>query len=186
MNDDGRTLEEEIECLEKEIKDIKINNTKKSIVKNLKISKKALQMVAPYALTAGIIAGTFKVVGIGFPIYMDTIKKTADIKSEFDANGSIIKSEKTYDSYENVEESRINRLVVYSKWTKTNNNNYVREVLSYRLNKGDLSYLTYQGNIENLDIEKNNLNECTGKTQNRLTVLENKFKITRGKGAGEG
>lgn len=153
MDKDNRELEEKIIDLEKEINDIKVSNGKKRVIKNLKISKTAMHRVAPYVLSCGIIAGTLKLAGVGFPFVMDDIKKCADVKSEFDASGRLIKNEKIYGSYEMVDESRINRLIIYSKWNKIDNNKYERNVTSYRLDKKDLSYVLSLGNIEELNVE---------------------------------
>lgn len=146
-------LKEEIEELEKELKNIKNENKRKVVIKNLKISKTLLRGISPYVLSAGIIAGTLKLTGIGFPFYTDTLKKTADVKSEFDANGSLIKSEKVYGNYEEEYESRINRLMLYSSWIKNKDNKYERTIQSYRLKKKDLSYVTHLENTENLNIK---------------------------------
>lgn len=145
-------LKEEIEKLEEELNNIKKENIKRNIVKNLKISKTFLRGVAPYALTTCIIAGTLKLTGVGFPFYTDTVKRTADIKNEFDANGSLIKSEKLYGNYEEEYENRINRLLLYSNWTKNKDNKYERTIKSYKLKKKDLTYITHLDDVESFNI----------------------------------
>ena len=58
-------MKKEIEILESEIKHSNLVNAKIGTIRNLKISARALQKIAPYALTAGIIAGGFTLLEIG-------------------------------------------------------------------------------------------------------------------------
>ena len=56
-------LQKEIESIEYDIQHSKINNAKIETIRNLKIGARALQLVAPYVLTASIIAGGFTYLG---------------------------------------------------------------------------------------------------------------------------
>ena len=141
-------LEEEIEFIKEELKDIR----KKTYIKNLKISKKVFKRVAPYVLSASIVAGGFKLVGAGLPFYNDNVKKTAEVKSEFDASGRLIKSERVYGSYDF--EEKINRVIIYGKWNNVKDNEYEREVLSYKINKKDFANIMSIDDIDNIDFNK--------------------------------
>ena len=147
MDNENKKLEEEIKALEEEI-----NNTKKDKrIKNLKIYSKTMHRIAPYVLSAGIIAGTFKIVGGVIPFYNDTVKRTADIMNEFDENGRLIRTEKIYGNFN--EEERINRLIYYSNWQKNKNNQYEREIISYKISKKNLANIISLLGQDNVSLE---------------------------------
>lgn len=56
-------MKKDIEDLEHKIKFSQFSNLKIKTVRNLKISLRAMQLIAPYVLTAGLIAGGFKLLG---------------------------------------------------------------------------------------------------------------------------
>ena len=120
---------QEIEELKMEIEEGKRKNKKNRLVKNLRINAKTFQGVAPYVLTAGIIAGAFTFAG-HTPIYFDGEKQALDVKSEFDSNGNI-RYEQQYGNYEN----RENRLYLYSKWEKQEDGTYTREKKVYQISE---------------------------------------------------
>ena len=110
-----------------------------------------LQGVAPYVLSASVIVGGIKLIGGVFPFYTDTFKQTADIKNEFDSNGSFIKSEKVYGSYDSAD--RFNRILYYSKWNKTENGKYERKIISYRIKNNNLTDILYLMNKQDLNLD---------------------------------
>lgn len=120
-------MEIEIKKLEKQIKYHRIMDIKISAIKNLKITARALQMVAPYVLTAGITAGVFTAFG-NCPFYCDTIQYNSYIRKEFDSLGNV-RYEQQYDEFDN----DINILSLYTKWEPLNNGLFVRTVEHYEV-----------------------------------------------------
>ena len=105
-------MKKEMETLEWEIEHSRLVNIKVGTIRNLKISARALQLVAPYVLTAGIIAGGFTLLG-NIPFYGgDEWKVYSTVMTEFDNNGNI-RYEQQYDSYKS---SSDNKLYYYTKW----------------------------------------------------------------------
>ena len=131
--DNNTNLEEEIKEIEEKLSE----ERKKNAIKNLKISSKVVKRVAPYLVSASIVTGCFKLAGLGIPFYNDSVKKSAEVKSEFDANGRLIKCERVYDGYDF--EQKFNRLLFYTDWTKVNDKEYKREVYGFRINKNNLT-----------------------------------------------
>ena len=159
-------LKKEIETLENEIKFSKLANRKIKMIRNLKISARALQLVAPYVVTAGVIAGGFAVFG-EIPFYCGEEWKTySDTRSEIDSLGNI-KREKKYGSFED----RTNELFYYTKWEKDEDGLYYRTVQEYRVNGK-----TYDDIIGLFDEEDLKLEDVLGKPKS--TVIESKNNIT--------
>lgn len=124
-------MKKELETLENELKYSKLVNLKISTVKNLKISLRFMQRIAPYVLTAGIMAGGCKLIGGGIPFYSgDTFKINSNTMKEFDSLGNI-RYEQQYDDYENSS----NILYYYSQWKQGNDGFYSRNVESYKLDE---------------------------------------------------
>ncbi len=114
-------MKKEIESLESEIKHSSFVNARIGAIRNLKISARALQKVAPYALTAGIIVGGFTLLG-DIPFYPnDEWKVYSNVMTEFDNYGNI-RTEQQYDSFEdendNTLDSSNSMLYYYSNWEK--------------------------------------------------------------------
>lgn len=124
-------MKKEIETLENELKHSKLANLKISTIKNLKISLRFMQRIAPYVLVAGIMAGGCKLVGCGLPFYSgDTFKINLNTMKEFDNLGNI-RYEKQYDDYEDSN----NILHYYSQWKQGNDGFYSRDVETYELDE---------------------------------------------------
>ena len=124
-------MKKEIETLENELKYSKLVNLKISTVKNLKISLRFMQRIAPYVLTAGIMAGGCKLISGEFPFYSgDTFKINSNTMKEFDSLGNI-RYEQQYDYYENSS----NILYYYSQWQQGNDGFYSRNVDTYKLDE---------------------------------------------------
>lgn len=124
-------MKKELETLENELKYSKLVNLKISTVKNLKISLRFMQRIAPYVLTAGIMAGGCKLIGGGIPFYSgDTFKINSNTMKEFDSLGNI-RYEQQYDDYENSS----NILYYYSQWQQGNDGFYSRNVETYKLDE---------------------------------------------------
>lgn len=120
-------MEIEIKKLEKQIKYHRIIDIKIGAIKNLKITARALQMVAPYVVTAGITAGVFTAIG-NCPFYCDTIQHNSHNMKEFDSLGNV-RYEQQYDEFDN----DINILSLYTKWEPSNNGFFVRTVEQYKV-----------------------------------------------------
>lgn len=124
-------MKKEIEILESKLEHSKSVNKKINTIKNLKISLRFMQHIAPYVVTAGIMAGGCKLIGWGFPFYSgDNLKKYSNIMKEFDSLGNI-RYEQQYDDYENSS----NILYYCSKWQHENDGFYSRNVEGYKLDK---------------------------------------------------
>ncbi len=144
-------MKKEIKQLENEIKYSKLTNLKIKTVRNLKISARAMQLVAPYVLTAGILAGGFKLLG-ACPFYRDIHQQNLNTMKEIDSLGNI-RYEEQYDDFT----SSSNMLHFYGKWEKSENGFYTRTVEKYELEK-----LTEEEIIALFEKERITLRELLG------------------------
>lgn len=126
-------LKKEVNDLEKQIKYSKLNNFKLSLIKNLKISLKIVQLITPYIVTSGIIAGGLKLAGGGMPYYLDNIKVYSHTMSELDNEGNL-RTEQKYDSFDNEQ----NILSYCSKWEHNEDGTFSRKKENYNLSKFSL------------------------------------------------
>lgn len=128
-------LKKEIETMENEINDYKFEYIKKSTIKNLKITARAFQLVAPYILTAGIVAEIFNISG-NKPFSSNNERVYLNTMTEFYSMGNI-NIKKQYgdfkDSIENILDNRDSVLYLYSKWEKDSNNSYYRIIEIYSI-----------------------------------------------------
>lgn len=128
-------MKKEIETMENEINDYKFEYIKKSTIKNLKITAKAFQLVAPYILTAGIVAEIFNISG-NKPFSSNNERVYLNTMTEFYSMGNI-NIKKQYgdfkDSIENILDNRDSVLYLYSKWEKDSNNSYYRIIEIYSI-----------------------------------------------------
>lgn len=161
-------MKQEIELLESEIKHSSLINVKIKTIRNLKITARALQLVAPYVITASIIAKGFNTWG-NTPFYWDEKKIYANVMMEFDNVGNI-RYEQQYDSFENDK----NKLYYYTGWEKNNNGFYSRIIETYSIKEK-----TYEDIIELFETKDLNLEDIFGmpdssvkETKNNLTVEE--------------
>lgn len=156
-------MKQEIESLEFEIKHSSLVNAKIGAIRNLKISARALQLAAPYVLTAGIIAGGFTLLG-DIPFYGgDEWKVYSNVMTEFDDAGNI-RFEQQYDSFENSD----NILYYYSKWQQGNDGFYSRTVQTYSIKKK-----TYEDIIELFGQENLNLGDVLGEPSSNIKETRN-------------
>lgn len=135
-------MKKEIETMENEINDYKFEYIKKSTIKNLKITARAFQLVAPYILTAGIVAEIFNISG-NKPFSSNNERVYLNTMTEFYSMGNI-NIKKQYgdfkDSIENILDNRDSVLYLYSKWEKDSNNSYYRIIEIYSIKNK-----TYEG-----------------------------------------
>lgn len=128
-------MKKEIETMENEINDYKFEYIKKSTIKNLKITARAFQLVAPYILTAGIVAEIFNISG-NKPFSSNNERVYLNTMTEFYSMGNI-NIKKQYgdfkDSIENILDNRDIVLYFYSKWEKDSNNSYYRIIEIYSI-----------------------------------------------------
>lgn len=156
-------MKQEIESLESEIKHSSLVNAKIGAIRNLKISARALQLAAPYVLTAGIVAGGFTLLG-DIPFYGgDEWKVYSNVMTEFDDAGNI-RFEQQYDSFENSD----NILYYYSKWQQGNDGFYSRTVQTYSIKKK-----TYEDIIELFGQENLNLEDVLGEPSSNIKETRN-------------
>lgn len=128
-------MKKEIETMENEINDYKFEYIKKSTIKNLKITARAFQLVAPYILTAGIVAEIFNISG-NKPFSSNNERVYLNTMTEFYSMGNI-NIKKQYgdfkDSIKNILDNRDSVLYFYSKWEKDSNNSYYRIIEIYSI-----------------------------------------------------
>jgi len=128
-------MKKEIETMENEINDYKFEYIKKSTIKNLKITARAFQLVAPYILTAGIVAEIFNISG-NKPFSSNNERVYLNTMTEFYSMGNI-NIKKQYgdfkDSMGNILDNRDSVLYFYSKWEKNSNNSYYRIIEIYSI-----------------------------------------------------
>ena len=95
--------EKKLLYLKKEIKElesqIKYGNAKIYALRGLKILLRTGQLIAPFAVTAGITIGGFAAFGLT-PFYRDKCKQKLQMMKELDSFGNI-RYEQQYDEYEN-------------------------------------------------------------------------------------
>lgn len=164
-------MKKEIETLESEIKYSILVNAKIGAIRNLKISARALQKVAPYALTAGIIASGFTLSG-DIPFYPnDEWKVYSNVMTEFDNYGNI-RTEQQYDNFEddngNTLDSSDSMLYYYSKWEKNDDEFYSRTVQIYSIEKK-----TYEDIIKLFGEENINLEDILGEPSSNIKETRN-------------
>ena len=121
-------MQNEIESLEKECKNINFTNLKRSLLMNFKMVLTLLRAAAPYLLTAGLVFGGFKMVG-ATPFYRDLVKEDLDVKKTYDSFGNKC-IEQQYEDYKDSN----NYLYYYPSWKEDKDGLYSRKVEVYRLN----------------------------------------------------
>ena len=134
--------------------EVKPKNKRIKAVKNLKISLKVAQLVAPYVISSGVVIGVPKLAGLGLPFYRDNIEYPAAIMKEFDTLGN--KSIKTqYSSFE----SSTNLIRHYTELKKEDTGVYTRQIETYEMDEKDSEEIE---KIMKADIDYDNLNEILG------------------------
>lgn len=123
----NKERKEEIKNLKQEIKDKKISNLKTSGIRNFKMTAKALEIIGPYVLTAGIVAGAFTL-GKATPFYRDNIEAHSVTLTEYDEVGNS-KTSQRYESNRDISKTKdkSNEIVCYSKWYQNSNGSYSRD-----------------------------------------------------------
>lgn len=123
--------EKKLLYLKKEIKElesqIKYGNAKIYALRGLKILLRTGQLIAPFAVTAGITIGGFAAFGLT-PFYRDKCKQKLQMMKELDSFGNI-RYEQQYDEYENSK----NTISYYGKWKLFENNLYSRDIEVYSI-----------------------------------------------------
>ncbi len=112
---------------------VKSKNKRLKAVKNLKISLRVAQLVAPYIISLGLPIGIFKLSGKGIPFNLESIEHNPVIMKEFDTLGNE-KIEKQYDSF-NISTNLIRH---YTELEKDDTGVYTREIETYKLNEENL------------------------------------------------
>ena len=124
---------QEIEALKQEIKDKKRDNFKTGGIRNLKVAAKALEIVRPYALAAGLVVGTFALCK-ATPFYRDNVKAHLVTLTEYNEKGDSKTSQK-YEStkYVSKTEDKSSKIVCCTKWQQNSNGSYSRDKEIYSL-----------------------------------------------------
>lgn len=117
-------MKEEIESLESEIKYNKLVNFKIKAIRNLKITAKALRLVAPYTITAGIAFCGVNHFGC---VPYNERKAYSNVMTEFDNVGNIRIEQQYY-------KNNGNSILYYcSKWEKCDDEFYSRTAQAYSI-----------------------------------------------------
>lgn len=154
-------MKKEIESLKSEIYS-SLTNTKIKTIRNLKVTARALQLVAPYVITAGVVTGYYTLIG-EIPFYPDDKKSYSNVMTEFDSTGNI-RYEQQYGDFENSD----NKLYYYSKWEKNDEGLYSRMVQSYSINEK-----TYKTIVEAFTREDLKLEDVLGKPDSKMKETKN-------------
>lgn len=159
-------MKKEIESLEYDIQHSTLANAKIGTIRNLRIGARALQLVAPYVLTAGIVTGGYTLLG-DIPFYGgDEWKVYSNVMTEFDNAGNI-RYEQQYGSFKNSN----NKLFYYTRWEQNEDGFYSRIVQTYSIKKK-----TYEDIIELFGQENLKLEDILGNADS--TIRETKNNIT--------
>ena len=121
-----KKLSKDIKELEEELKDEKLKRIKVKTIKNLKITARIIQLLAPYVTTSLVLAGTFKYTN-NTPILKDNETMYLTAYEEMDS-----KSKVDLDVDYELPRKENTKLIVVTKWHKENDY-YERKILSYDL-----------------------------------------------------
>ncbi len=143
--------------------DVKSKNRKLKALKNLKISLRVAQLVAPYIISLGLPIGIFKLFGRGIPFNLESIEHHPVIMKEFDTLGNE-KIVKQYDSFD----ISNNLIRHYTELNKEDTGVYTREIETYELNEENLDKIEQ---IMNTDYDK--LNEVLGEPNLVVNEIKN-------------
>ncbi len=156
-------MENEIKKLEMQIKHSKFTNAKINALKNLKISLRFGQLIAPYIVAAGVTFGGFSIFG-EIPFYRDKHKQKLEMVKEFDSLGNI-RYEQQYAHYEESEGT----ISYYSKWTSLPDGLYSRNIKVYSIE--DITEETIMKLVNGNNIDS--LEEILGEPILRKTETKN-------------
>lgn len=141
-----KNLEKEIKKLEKDIENINNKNKKMEILKKIKTTFLYIRQISPYIISPTILYLLSTLIN-KTPFHLDDTKQYLIEKKEFDSYNNI-RYEQQYDEFEDETPT----LKSYSKWVKTNDNEYKRTIKIYNVNKIKQEF------IKKI-IEENNINE---------------------------
>ena len=164
-----KKLENEIKEIEKEINNVKLTNFKIKTVRNLKIGLRAIQLFAPYIVTACIVFDIFSLMGTT-PFIRDNEKQKLKVKKEFDSFGNI-RYEQQYESFDN----SLNKVYYIGKWNKKDDGFYSREIKTYVIDdniKDIVTKIVDDCNITSLEDVFDKPNSVKIQIQNNLTDEE--------------
>lgn len=125
------SLKKEIEMLENKEKNIKLINFRINFVKNLEITARAMQLVAPFVLVASVVTGFF-LIRKDIPFFRDNKKLYSSISFRIDNNGNI-SERRVYDDTTN---SSV--MSYYSDWRNNDDGTYSRDIEIYSID--DITY----------------------------------------------
>lgn len=167
-------LEKEIETLENEINHLKFVNQRRKHVKNLRLSLKMLQILAPSVTCILITAVCFKM-GVGFHSE-DEMKHFLHIKEEFDNQGNK-NLEQQYEAFADSD----NLLYHYGKWEPLDEDTSKRKVEVYpikQLSKEEIKTYFKAEELSLTDLLGSPISSYTETNQNReINIIENKEQL---------
>ena len=151
------SLQKEIENLEQEIREGKINQMQRKKKKNSTINR----LIIPYIVATGLTLTLFTIFA-KTPFYQDLIKNYLEERKEFDSLGN----SKYEELYENEDEK--STLTYKTKWLKKENGLYERTLKTYQIK--DLDETKIKEIVQNKEI--NSLEEVFGKPIMISTEIE--------------
>ena len=158
-------------------------NKQAKFIKNLKFFRNGIALLSVFVLTSGISVGGIKVLGGGFPIIKDDIKKFKKYYLEYESNKTILAKSTYLTKFENSDSA--NTLEIYSPWKEsfehsTNQKFYTRFKRTYSLSldipklyeavlKQDLGYINK--NFSNYQEEEVTTNQKPDDINNNYIII---------------
>ena len=128
-NNEKQELKEEIKSLKTNLRKTRARNTKKGIVRSIRVGGKVIEQVIPYLVAAGVLTGAFLFLG-DVPYYRNNEKRYHNIRTDMDTYGNV-SYEEQYGYFENVSD----QLYYFDKWKQNEDGSYSRDVKSYVITK---------------------------------------------------
>lgn len=136
-------------------------------IKNLRINAEKIKTTTACILTAGVTAGMFKVIGLGFPFYLDNVKidkyNVERIKQD-----KVVEYDTSYSKSDNI-------LIHYGKWEQEINGNYKRKFEIYKIKDIDKEkIINMVKNSKNVSLDKVLGKPFTTGIQNKSGLVDSK------------
>jgi hypothetical protein len=91
-------------------------------IRNLKIFRDTCNFLVPFVVCTGIVVGSGWLLGAGWPVYEDSIKK-AKLKSlQIEAQGEYKRYDEEYINYSILSDTKDSSITIYTPWEEKNGN----------------------------------------------------------------
>lgn len=173
-NNEKQELKEEIKSLKTNLRKTRARNTKKGIIRSIRVGGRVIEQSSLYLVFAGLGIGIFLMIG-DVPYYRNNEKKYSHIRTDLDTYGNVSYVNQ-YDEFENATD----QLYYFDKWSQNEDGSYSRIVKSYKVTKknyDEILKIFAKNNIELEDIKlvEDFLNEpktITKETKSNLPTEE--------------